>query len=77
MDNTIFDNNGTDKQYRVNYIEGAKSNVDFITPVAISNALLLGSNIPPYPESQLNMNDFMNIASRSKENVGRGQVQTI
>ena len=77
VDNTIFDNNGTDKQYRVNYIEGAKSNVDFITPVAISNALLLGSNIPPYPESQLNMNDFMNIASRSKENVRRGQVQTI
>ncbi len=77
VNNTIFDKNGTDKQYTVNYIKGANSNVDFITPVETSNALLLGSNIPSYPERPLQMYDFMNEASRGKENVRRGQVQTI
>ncbi len=63
----------TNKNYPVNFIKAANSKFDFITSVETANALLLGSE---NCESQSQINDLHNEASRSKEHI-REQVQVI
>ncbi len=64
--NNLKTNKNYDKREPVNFINAANSNIDFITLVETANALLLDSE---NRESQSQINDLHNEASRIKEHV--------
>ncbi len=72
--NNLKTNRNYNKRDPVNFLRGANSNVDFITTVESSNALLLGSDIL---QSQSQTIDFQNEVSRSEGHVSRGQEQVM